>query len=476
MKTKKLFSASAAAIVLLGMLTACTQSGGNQGGGNGGGTTTTSAPTTTAAPSTMAEEQQSQAEEITVKEFELENKEITFLASWPRNPANGKNKDVAIELFQTRFGGSVKDMVVGDSERYDRLATLVSTGSSPDFFSAGDMDAFPKGAVNQMFQPVDKYIDFNDEWFSSRKNLSDAFVYNGDHYVTAISPEVEVLMIYNKAVLAENGLKDPADLLKEDNWNWTTCKQLMNEFCDKSDENYASDGWWITMGFCNSTGVPFVGMQDGKAVNNLRDPLIAEAQEFLYNLHKEEMAYPVWDFGWKSNARNVGDGKTLFYPVSYWALTEVETDYGLANYGNIEDVGFVPIPKCPAADEYYIPARINGYMLCSGAPNPQGYACMMYCEAAANDSDEAEQITKDQYFNEYGWTDEMWEMRNTIYDMLKEHPVFDFYKGISDSLFDALDNPSKDAYHNEKSWTQTREEILGSVQSEIDKVNSALDR
>ena len=110
-----------------------------------------------------------------------------------------------------------------------------------------------------------------------------------------------------------------------------------------------------------------------------------------------------------------------------------------------------------------------------GAPNPEGFACMMYCEAAANDSEEAEQITKEQYFNEYGWTDEMWEMRSTIFEMLREHPVFDFYKGISDKMFDTLDNPSKDAYHNGASWTQTRENILNTVQSEVDAANSALE-
>ena len=165
---KKIISLSAAAAILLSM-TACTQSD----SGSGGSTTTTAAPGTTAPPSTMQEEQQSQAEEISTKEFELENKKITFLASWARNPANGKNKDVAIELFQTRFGGEIEDIVVGDSERYDKLAAMVSTGTSPDFFSAADGDAFPMGAINNMFQPIDDYIDFTDEWWSSRKEINE---------------------------------------------------------------------------------------------------------------------------------------------------------------------------------------------------------------------------------------------------------------------------------------------------------------
>ncbi len=465
MNKKKILSVSAATVIMLGMLSACNETG-------------TKPPTavTTPAPSTMAGDQQSQAEEIKVKDFELENKEITFLGSWTRNPANGKNKDVALELFQTKFGGVINDITVPQADRYSRLATLVSTGDSPDFFSAADMDSFPKGAINGMFQNLDNIIDFNDEWWKDVNYLNDKFIFQGKHYVAAISPEIDVLMVYNKSVLAENGLDDPAKLLKEGKWDWTACKKMMTDFCSKSDDHYATDGWWIVKGFSNSTGVPYIGLEDGKIVNNLRNELIDEAQEYLYNIRKEDMAYPVWDYNWVSNPGNVGLGKTLFYPVGYWALTEVETEYGLSKYGKIEDVGFVPIPKCPSADAHYIPARITGYMMCSGAKNPEGFAAYLYCEVAAANSEEAEQITKDQYFNEYGWTDEMWEMRNTIFELVRKNPVFDFYTGISDLMTDALDNPSKEAYHqNNTSWTKTREEIYNSVQSEVDTANKALE-
>lgn len=247
---KKRFIAVSSMLIAALALSACEQSAG------GGG----SVDVTTPAPSTMAEEAQSQVEEISVKEFELENKEITFLASWARNPANGKNKDVAIELFQTRFGGTVKDIVVPNDDRYDQLAKYVSTGDSPDFFSAADMDAFPMGAIGGLFQAVDNYIDFNDEWFSSRKSLNDKFIYNGKHYVTAINPEIDTLMIYNRTIVAQNGFEDPYELLKKNQWNWDTCLDMMKEFCSKGEEHYATDGWWITKGFCNASGVPFIGL------------------------------------------------------------------------------------------------------------------------------------------------------------------------------------------------------------------------
>lgn len=111
-KQRKMFSMSASVIILLSMLTACSQSTGDTENKN------------TLPPSTMADAQQSQVEEIKVKDFELKNKEITFLASWARNPANGKNKDVALELFQNRFGGKVNDIVVTDAERYQKLLLM----------------------------------------------------------------------------------------------------------------------------------------------------------------------------------------------------------------------------------------------------------------------------------------------------------------------------------------------------------------
>lgn len=462
---KKIRAAALTGIILVGTLSACNTETSEQ---------TSQTSQTTLTPATMASELQSQAEEISVKDFELENKQITFLSSWTRNPVKGKSKDPALELFESKYGGKVVDMVVGQDERFDKLATLVAAGTSPDFFSAGDMDAFPMGAIKNMFQAVDDYIDYSDEWWSDAKSLNDRFLYKDKHYVAAISPEVEVVMIYNKEVVEENGLDDPFELLKAGNWNWDTCKQMMNKFCNNSDDHYATDGWWVSMGFINSTGVPLIGMEDGKVVNNVKNALIGEAEEFLGNLNKEGMAYPVWEHDWVAAPANVGLGKTLFFPVGYWALTETESEYGLVQYGKSGEIGFVPIPKCPSADVLYVPARINGYMLCSGAQNPEGFAALMYSEMAAASSEEGEQITKEQYFNDYGWTDDMWEMREVMYDLLNENPVFDFYRGVSQDTFDNLDNPSKDAYHNGTSWTQTRETIFGAIQSEVDKANGLL--
>ena len=44
------------------------------------------------------------------------------------------------------------------------------------------------------------------------------------------------------------------------------------------------------------------------------------------------------------------------------------------------------------------------------------------------------EITEEQLKNDYGWTDDMIEMRKTIYDLARQNPVFDFQDGVSAEL------------------------------------------
>lgn len=90
-------------------------------GGNGGGnteevTTTSEAVTTTAATVAINEEGLKEGEDEVLanamsqlQDVELENKEIKWLAHYDINPSgNGASKSVALEMFEQKYGGSVK--------------------------------------------------------------------------------------------------------------------------------------------------------------------------------------------------------------------------------------------------------------------------------------------------------------------------------------------------------------------------------
>ena len=85
---------------------------------------------------------------------ELENTEVKWLAHYDINPADGKVEDPGIRLFKDKYNGKITWVQTDWNNRYTKLASLVSSNDSPDMFPASDMDAFPIGAIQGMFQPI----------------------------------------------------------------------------------------------------------------------------------------------------------------------------------------------------------------------------------------------------------------------------------------------------------------------------------
>lgn len=471
MKLKRILSATLAAAMIFG-LTACDDEGGSPAPSttDSAAATTTTGTTAATTPVTLKEEEAEKVAGIELEAKELKNPTVKFLSSWDINPTEGKPMPVELELFQTKYGGKIEYVACTWDDRYDKLCALVQAGDSPDMFSAADLDVFPKGAINKMFEPLDDYVDFNSELWAPMKEINEQFVYNGKHYVGATATDAGVVMIYNTRVFEENNLTDPRDLLADGNWNWDTFNDLMIEFCDRDQQKFAVDGWWFEGAFSLTTGVPYIGMKDGKVVNNLNDPMVEKVQEFMFNMKKQDLPFPKSEYQWQIYQTNIGDGKTLFWPCGMWSLYTPD----LSPFGKIEEIAFVPMPKCPYTEEYYLPTAIDGFSLCKGSENGEGVAAYLNCRMVIRDNEEAKQIAKDQLFENYGWTEDMWDMLQVAKEYTAQHPVIEFYGAVSAELNDLVNNPMKQSYNAGESWTQTKETINMSVQSEVDKANAKL--
>ncbi|MBO5266005.1 MAG: extracellular solute-binding protein [Ruminiclostridium sp.] len=428
------------------------------------------ASTTTAAATLASEDKEALAQVETTYE-KLENGTIKFLSSWDINPADGKPKQVSLEMFETNYGGKIEYIPCTWESRYEALGKMIAAGDSPDMFSAGDLDCFPQGAVSKMFLPLDDYVDFDSELWAPMKEVNDQFMFKDKHYVGATSTDAGVVMIYNQKTIDENGLADPAKLLEEDNWTWDTFYDMMIAFCDRTNEKYAVDGWWFEGAISLTTGVPYVGMKDGKIVQNLDDPMIEQVQRFMYNMKKQDLPFPKSEYGWQIHPENIANGKTLFYPCGIWALYVTD----LSDFGEMDEIRFVPMPRCPYADAHYLPTAINGFTLCSGAKNPEGVAAYLDCLMLCRDNEVALEIEQAQIFEDYKWTPEMYDMLLKTREMTEQHPVIEFYTAVNDTVNDLVNNPIKETYNAGVSWTETKETIKFALQAELDSVNTRLE-
>ena len=309
--------AAGLALVCAVAVTACEDTAPVSSGGVSSAPVTT-APNTT--PATMKEEDASKVAEIDIGAEKLENPTVKFLSSWDLNPAEGQPLSVALEMFQTQYGGKIEYVQTPWDDRFSRLATLIAADESPDMFSAADMDVFPKGVINKMFEPIDNYVDLDSELWAPMKAVNEQFAFGGKHYVGAFNTDSQCVMFYNKKTIADNSLDDPAELLAQGNWNWDTFWNMMIKFCDRDQDKFAVDGWWFEGAFSLTTGYPYIGMADGKIVHNLDNPLIERAQEYMLNMKVNDLPVPKSERSWQVTPSDIANGKTLFYPVGIYAL------------------------------------------------------------------------------------------------------------------------------------------------------------
>lgn len=397
----------------------------------------------------------------------LENKKVKWFCFWDINPGEGQQISPALEMFHTVYGGEIEYVRTTWSKYYDDLAALMVAGDQPDFISACDLDLFPRAAVKDQITSFDEYIDLDDPLWADTKAAMDVYTLSGEHYICISEITGSEVCIYNKSVIDENSLDQPADLLEQGKWDWNTFRDLMSEFSSSGENLYGMDSWYYERALSLTSGTPIISVEDGVIINNLNDKNLERVQNFMYELGNIGVVLPKAEFGWGDFPQRVGTGETLFYIAPTWALSDI------TQYGDAEDVMFVPMPKDPEAEKHYLPADMNAYAFVKGGPNPEGVAAYLTCLKLAANTQEVRDISIASLKTQ-GWTEEMIEMNDKVNELTLANPVFEFYMGMNKDLTDSIDSAIRESIKSAVQWSTTRETIFQNVQLEVDDFNAAL--
>jgi hypothetical protein len=72
---------------------------------------------------------------------------------------------------------------------------------------------------------------------------------------------------------------------------------------------------------------------------------------------------------------------------------------------------------------------------------------------------------------DYGWTQEMIDMKNSMQELSEENPVVDISKGVSKDCGDLLDNSLRLAARGVP-WNETYDSIYATVDKYLEKINA----
>lgn len=420
---------------------------------------------------TLAPEQQEQVADLADSlTGELENKTVKWMSFYdPWHPTGaGNSKPVSVELFETKYGGEIEYIPTTWENQMSDLATKVLGGEGIDFFPA--VEAIPQCVISGMTQSFDPYVDWNNPLWQSVSELNDRFIINGDHYLMVCQATEGYVVYYNRDTIEAMGFDDPADLYESGEWTLDTFKDMLLEFVDEDAGQYGLDGWFNCTPLYLASGVPAVSLENGKAVNNLRDPDLERAMNYQYDLWRNGLILDKSLFNWSTQIQYIGEGKELFYISGLYEI-EKSKDIWSATFG--ENLFFVPVPRDSEADKYYYNAEFDCYNLCKGAGNPEGTARLMECVIASYYDENAAAISAEKHKNDYGWTDEMLEMKAEVLRLTQENPMRDMYNGLSSDLSslinDAVNKPIQGA-----EWNTERDTVFDSVDDQINEINSQL--
>ena len=204
----------------------------------------------------------------------------------------------------------------------------------------------------------------------------------------------------------------------------------------------------------------------------------------LYDLTKNDCTHHEGNNYWATRdngtyGAGVKDGKCLFYicETSYFTGTveEISATFGDVTAGELM---FAPLPRDDNGDgNYYLLTQINGYMLCTGAKNPDGVALLTACERFKIVDPTVVDIDRKQLKEKYLWTDEMLAMYDTCNDIANAHPraivTGDLTEGLNNIIANCQYGPCRSA--TPSTWAQFKEQNSESLEYYLEELNTMMD-
>ena len=397
--------------------------------------------------------------------FELENNVVKFLSSSPL----GETSLEQLKAFQslTKIKLDIQVEVVPWENLTTTLASKVLGNNSPDMFSIG-AETTPYLVRQNYFQSVWDYINMNDALWKETKNMNLLAFSNGVQYAVAPGdPGFLAGIIYNKVLFDENDLEYPFDLYKKGAWTWDALYDAAKAINVDSDNDGVPEVLGASLPdfvfgmLVNSTGSDFIKYDNnGKIVNNLKDPNIQRAADFTFKIGA--LGYDNENWMWTNRfvANKIGMVQSNAWGMTTGPMLE------LKEQGKI---GWVPIPKDPKADKYYAQANTFFTYIPKGAKNPEGVAAWLYFQryAIKNPSPLLEQNQKKIAIEQWHWTEEEYQFINK--DIAKQlTPIIGVGERVPDfSMQHYLwEMPFK------YPWSQTLEEVNPAFQAALDAFNN----
>ena len=301
------------------------------------------------------------------------NKTVTYLTH--TKPDITGETDATSEFIK-QYGITVEYITVPGSSLQDRLIQMVAANSSPDLINGTYTSPAFTLIKNNLIQPVDGMIDFNEAvWDTVRTPISNAKV-GGKIYRVIQHISYSNMVWYNTKMFKEMGLQDPGYYYDRGEWDTTRLFDLATKLTVDKNNDGTPDQWGfgghnIPDMLIGATGEGFL-MYDanGNFVNNMRSAKIAKAMGIMQDMWFKYSFRPSGD---NNEFQAIMNNKLAMGYFGHWNAVTVE---GAADRIAAGDLSWVPAPTLPGEQRFYHGTAEDRY-IAVGAKNPEGAAAVL---------------------------------------------------------------------------------------------------
>ena len=481
-------------------LTACEEEGANpNSGGNSPATSSeVSTAVTTADPDMALDQTDKTADVVATDNYKPSGNAGVVKVFSHYEVANDQKGTEQCLVFQgEQYGGTIEH-IQGNSGSvyYEKLGTLIASDESPDI-CLKDAFLYPGTVSKNMFEPLDDYIDMNTPLWEGMIPIIESYSYKGQHFYYPHMTTTMYALNYNKKTFEENDLTDPYELYLKNEWTWDAWRELMTQFCNKSEDNvgFFTTNHTITS-FIATTGVPLVSATSEGVSNNFQSPEVTRAMSFLEQLCREGLTYGKEFGNWIDPSQF-----PLYSDKLLFTCTEPEWSYISESTATQDkkgweddildtpsDFSFVPFPRDPNADAYYTEFDTYGFLVPKGAKNINGaveyinlhrvYRTDPEIQAKVREehiNPEPIYYTKGDYKGHRRWVITWGEREYDLWREMCDSPKFTYVsekvEGFSTKLTDDVGTLLMGVVERGESWTKTCEEFMPVMDAAISEVS-----
>lgn len=344
MSKMKTFYSVLLSVMLMTSMAAC-----SNGNSTGGGSSATDSPPVQQSSDNAAQPQQE--EESKEPEYNLDGREIVISHWWDATPkAETEVGELALErqaAVEEKYNVKIKYVT---TEYWDTAEKLSATVLANDPFA--DIVRLPDGFIWSMMEGG--FLTQLDEAMADTRiapQIVEAMRFGGDHIYSFNGWDYpnDSGVFYNKRIFEEAGLKNPQELMDEDNWNWTTFidaakKLTVDKNGDGKLDQYGLAGAHYVLSEFLIYSNDAVVFDEANRKVAFDSPHAMEALNTLYALYNEHKVVKENEGdAWEDPAKYFASGTIAMYPGGLW---EIE---GRLKNKIADEWGYVYFPKGPKA-------------------------------------------------------------------------------------------------------------------------------